>query len=62
MLTATIRDEDGEPIGILVLSPKVFSSGKQGFFGQGKLVIEDKRYQCQAQCVHIEKPATPDGA
>ena len=53
MLTATIRTDDGQAVGILVLQEKVFSSGKTGFFGQDKLLIEGQRYQVQAQLVAI---------
>ena len=53
MLTATLRDEDGKAVGILVLSEKTFSSGKVGYYGQGKMTIAGKRYQCQCQAVMI---------
>lgn len=55
ILTVTIRSDDGQAIGALVLAEKTFASGKQGYFGQGKLVINGERYQCQAQMVRIEK-------
>jgi hypothetical protein len=53
MLTATIRDDNGQALGIVVLSPKVFSSGKTGFFGVAKIEIGGQRYQAQAQAVAI---------
>lgn len=54
MLTAVIRDENsGQVIGVLVLQPKTFASGKQGFFGQAKLTIAGERFQAQA--VKIDK-------
>lgn len=56
MLTATIRTADGECIGILVLKPKTFSSGRQGYFGTGKIEIDGERHQCQAQAVKIGEP------
>lgn len=56
MLTAVIRDENsGQVIGVLVLQPKTFASGKQGFFGQAKLTIAGERFQAQAQAVKIDK-------
>ena len=60
ILTATIRDDNGQSIGVLVLNPKDFASGSKGFFGTGKVTIEGKRYQCQAQMVEIgSKGAAP---
>jgi len=59
ILTATIRTDDGEAVGVLVLQSKVFSSGKAGYFGQAKLTIDGQRYQCQAQAVAIA--VKPDG-
>jgi hypothetical protein len=54
MLTCAIRDEkSGEIVGVLVLSPKTFSSGKTGFFGVAKIEIGGQRYQAQAQAVAI---------
>ena len=52
-LTCEIRELTGESVGVLILSPKTFSSGKVGFFGQGKLTIGAERYQAQAQLVAI---------
>ena len=60
MLTVTIRDDNGQALGIVVLSPKTFSSGKSGFFGQAKLTIGGERYQAQAQAVKITKPGDGD--
>lgn len=36
------------------LAPKTFSSGKTGFFAQGKVVIGEDRYQAQIQLVKIQ--------
>jgi hypothetical protein len=63
VLTLSIRDENtGQIVGVLVLSPKTFSSGKTGFFGQAKLTIAGERYQAQAQAVKIAKPGDGDKA
>lgn len=56
ILTVTIRDDDGQAVGVLVLNPKEFKSGKQGFFGQAKVTIAGTRYQCQCQAVRIGEP------
>ena len=52
-MTCEIRTLDGVSLGVLVLASKVFKSGKEGYFGQGKVTIEGQRYQCQAQLVAI---------
>ena len=60
ILTATIRSDDGQALGILVLQPKTFKSGKAGFFGQGKIEIGSQRYQAQGQLVLIQSKAEPE--
>lgn len=52
-LTATIRDDNGESVGVIVLARKEFKSGSLGYFGQGKVQIDGKRHQCQVQAVEI---------
>jgi len=47
---------NGEEVGMLVLSPKQFSTGSTGFFASGKLSLGDeaeKGYQAQVQLVRI---------
>lgn len=53
-LTATIRDENGVSVGVLVLQSKTFASGAPGFFGQAKVEIQGIRYQVQGQLVRIK--------
>lgn len=60
ILTATIRADDGQAVGVLVLQPKTFSTGKTGYFGQGKIEIEGHRYQCQGQLVEITTKVAVD--
>ena len=62
ILTATIRTDDGQAVGVLVLQPKTFKSGKAGFFGQGKIELEGQRYQAQAQLVEIAAKESDDAA
>lgn len=52
-LTCEVRTLTGETVGVLVLKPKTFASGKEGYHGQGKLEHDGQRYQCQAQLVAI---------
>ncbi|MCL6510734.1 MAG: hypothetical protein K6U78_08605 [Anaerolineae bacterium] len=47
---------NGEEVGMLVLSPKQFSTGSTGFFASGKVSLGDeaeKGYQAQVQLVRI---------
>ena len=39
-LTAEIRTVDGQSLGVLLLKPKTFRSGKAGYHGQGKLTLD----------------------
>ncbi len=48
-----IKAPDGKSIGLMTASPKDFKTGSKGFYGQGKLEIEGKRYQAQIQLVEI---------
>jgi hypothetical protein len=57
ILTVTIRNDQGEALGVLVLNPKAFASGSRGYHGVGKAEIAGKRYQCQAQVVEIGSKA-----
>ncbi len=56
ILAATIRNDSGEAVGILVLKDKTFKSGRVGWFGVGKVEIDGVRYQAQAQLVRIGAP------
>ena len=52
-LTVEIRTIEGTTLGVLLLQPKTFKSGKTGYFGQAKVTLGGQRYQCQAQMVAI---------
>ena len=60
LLTATIRTDDGDAVGIVVLKEKTFRSGSVGFFGQGKVEIDGKRHQVQVQAVEIGSKSKGD--
>jgi len=60
-LTCEIRTLEGESLGVLLLETKVFASGKVGWHGQAKLVVDGERYQAQSQLVRIAAPAPGDG-
>jgi hypothetical protein len=52
MITVEIKKDD-KSIGIMTAAEKVFKTGSRGFFGMGKIQIEEKRYQVQVQLVEI---------
>lgn len=48
-----IKDSKGNVVGVVYVNPKVFSTGSRGFYGNGKIVIDNKRYQANIQLVEI---------
>jgi len=59
IIIAEIKSADGQLLGTLTLPPKDFKTGSKGFFANGKLEIDGKRYQTQIQLVEIgSKPGT----
>jgi hypothetical protein len=60
MITVEIKKDD-QAISVITASEKVFKTGSRGFFGMGKIQIENKRYQVQVQLVEIgSKPKTEE--
>ncbi len=60
----TLKDGSGKVLGVMVASEKQFKTGSRGFYANGKVEIDGKRYQTQIQLVEIgskvatEAPAT----
>lgn len=52
MITVEIR-QDSQAVGTITAGEKVFKTGSRGFFGFGKIQIDEKRYQVQVQLVEI---------
>jgi len=52
MITVEIKKDD-QAIGVMTAAEKVFKTGSRGFFGMGKIQIDEKRYQVQVQLVEI---------
>jgi hypothetical protein len=52
MISVEIK-KDNQTIGVLTAAEKVFKTGSRGFFGMGKIQIDEKRYQVQVQLVEI---------
>jgi hypothetical protein len=59
MIIETEMKVDGKVIGTLAANPKDFKTGSRGFYAQGKIELDGKRYQVQIQLVEIgsKKPA-----
>lgn len=52
-IIAELKQDDGKTVGVLHLPPKDFKTGSKGFYGNGKIEIEGKRYTVQVQLVEI---------
>lgn len=62
-LTATLRDDNGESVGVVVLATKTFKTGSVGYHGQGKLEIGGKKHQVTVLAVEIgSKTEEPEQA
>ena len=48
-----LKTDAGQLIGLMTVPPKDFKTGSKGFYANGKLEIEGKRYQAQIQLVEI---------
>lgn len=53
IIIAEVKTADGQLLGMYTLPPKEFKTGSKGFYANGKLEIEGKRYQAQIQLVEI---------
>ena len=52
-IVAELKTDSGQLITVLTVPPKEFKTGSRGFFGNGKVEIDGKRYQVQVQMVEI---------
>ena len=52
MIIARLK-EDGKLLTVTTLMPKQFKTGSNGFYGQGQVVVDGKRYQMNFQMVEI---------
>lgn len=48
-----LKTDDGKSIGVMTAPPKDFKTGSKGYYANGKLEIDGKRYQVQIQLVEI---------
>ena len=52
-IVAELKTDTGQLVTVLTLPPKEFKTGSRGFYGNGKVEIDGKRYQIQIQLVEI---------
>ena len=58
-IIAELKSDDGKSLGVLTVAPKNFKTGSRGYYANGKLELDGKRYQLQIQLVEIgSKTAT----
>jgi len=60
-IVAELKTDSGQLVTVLTVPPKEFKTGSRGFFGNGKIELDGKRYQVQIQMVEIgsKKEAEP---
>jgi hypothetical protein len=52
-ILAELKDENGKLVGTLTALAKVFKTGSRGYYANGKVEIDGKRYQVNFQLVEI---------
>jgi hypothetical protein len=52
-IVAELKTDTGQLVTVLTVPPKEFKTGSRGFFGNGKVEVDGKRYQVQIQLVEI---------
>jgi hypothetical protein len=57
-IVAEIKTDDGKVLGVMALPAKAFKTGSRGFYANGKLEFDGKRYQAQIQRVEIGSKKT----
>jgi hypothetical protein len=57
-IIAELKTDDGKTLGTMAVAPKNFKTGSRGFYANGKLELEGKRYQLQIQLVEIGSKAS----
>jgi hypothetical protein len=59
-IVAELKAADGTLIGVLTVAPKQFKTGSRGYYANGKLELDGKRYQAQIQLVEIGSKASAE--
>lgn len=52
-IAAELKDDRGQSVGLISITPKEFKTGSRGYYANQKLEIAGKRYQVQIQLVEI---------
>ena len=60
VIIAELKTEDGKLLGVFTVSPKDFKTGSKGFYANGKLEFDGRRYQTQIQLVEIGSKKPPE--
>ncbi len=53
IILADIKDDKGQTLAVLSVPPKEFKTGSRGYYANGKIELDGKRYQVQIQLVEI---------
>jgi hypothetical protein len=53
LIIAELKTDDGKLLGVFTLPAKDFKTGSKGFYANGKVELDGKRYQTQIQLVEI---------
>ena len=59
-IIAELKTDDGKSLGIITVAPKNFKTGSRGYYANGKMELDGRRYQLQIQLVEIGSKGTPE--
>ena len=59
-LIVEIKTAEGQTIALMTVDSKNFKTGSRGYYANGKIEIDGKRYQMQIQLVEIGSKAAPE--
>lgn len=59
-IIAELKTDDGKLLATTTVAPKNFKTGSRGYYANGKLEMDGKRYQMQIQLVEIGSKAQPE--
>lgn len=53
LIVAELKSGDGNVLSVMAVPPKEFKTGSKGYYANGKMEFDGKRYQVQIQMVEI---------
>src|SRR5438105_14192028 len=59
-IIAELKTDDGKSLGSVTVAPKNFKTGSRGYYANGKIELDGRRYQLQIQLVEIGSKGTPE--